>query len=166
MSSVQKKFKKENTIAYDKNLRSQLKTIHDMLGEDVTDIASRAMEYGIEFHPKSQGVLKAISKLTSDLSVAILEAKDDKKKLSKVEQEDFEQVKTLTNLLGNLQFKINEVIKNIDKFNRVAEKLYEAGVSLAQDIMDSQEKFRMLRADFNAIGFLSDDPEISTLLDK
>jgi len=166
MPPIQQKFKKKNTIAYDADLRKQLKHIHDLLGEDVTDVASQAMEYGFKFQPEAKSLLKAISKLTSDLSITILDAKSDKKKLNKEEQEDFDRVKGMTDVLGNLQYKMNEVIKDVGVFNKATEELYESGLDLAEEIVTSQEQFRELRSDFNAIGFLSKDPNISSLLDE
>ena len=156
MPPIQQKFKKKNTIAYDADLRKQLKHIHDLLGEDVTDVASQAMEYGFKFQPEAKSLLKAISKLTSDLSITILDAKSDKKKLNK----------GMTDVLGNLQYKMNEVIKDVGVFNKATEELYESGLDLAEEIVTSQEQFRELRSDFNAIGFLSKDPNISSLLDE
>lgn len=166
MALFQDDLKQQNTIAYDMNLRERLKVLHQLLGEDITDIASAAMDYGIKFQPQAKDILKEVSELTSDLSVAVLEAKNDKQTLSAEEEEDARQLSEITNILGNLQFKLNKVIMAIDKFKALAEELNSVGVALAEEIVHAQEHFRDLRADFNALGFLSKNPKISMLLDE
>lgn len=156
-----KKFKEENTIAYDKQLREKLRALHDSLGEEVTDVATAAMDYGGKFSPEAKITLKLMSELASDLSVALINAKSDKEKLSPEEQQDYENISALAENLGNLQFKLNRIIQKSEEFKKVAQELQEEGMNLAENIMDAQESFRMVRANINDLAFLSADPNVA-----
>lgn len=154
-------FKTKNTIAYDMFVRDRLETLHRLLGEDVTDVADGAMEYGYKFIPESKNVLKEVSKLTSDLSLSLMNAKHDKKALTSEEEQDYKEMKDLIDDLGNMQFKLNKVIQKIETLKKDASELVTLSTSFAQDIINAQEKFRNIRIDINDYGFLSSDPKIA-----
>lgn len=160
-----KKIKEENGIAYDATLREQLKYLHQILGTDITDVAVSAMEYGIKFQPRGKMVLKVMSKLASDLSVALLEAKGERK-LSEEEKGHFEAVKHLVSTLGNLQFDLKKIIKKVDEVNKLVESLSKMGMKFAESIMDAQDEFKEVRANINALSWLSNNPEIAYLFDS
>jgi regulator of replication initiation timing len=155
-----------NSIAYNGNLREQLKTLHEMLGLEVTDVASGAMEFGYKFRGDAEKVIKYLSKMASQLSIALQEARRGEKTLTSQEQEDYEKIKALTAVLGNLQDKLNRVIKSTDKINLQNEKLREQGVDLAEHIMQAQDSFRSVRAGINAYGFMSQDPLLAKLFEE
>ncbi len=155
-----------NSIAYNGNLREQLKTLHEMLGLEVTDVASGAMEFGYKFRGDAEKVMKYLSRMTSQLSIALQEARRGEKALTSQEQEDYEKIKALTAVLGNLQDKLNRVIKSTDEINLQNEKLREQGVDLAEHIMQAQDSFRSVRAGINAYGFMSQDPLLAKLFEE
>lgn len=156
----------ENSIAYNGNLREQLKTLHEMLGFEVTDVASGAMEFGYKFRGDAEKVMKYLSSMASKLSIALQEARKTKDQLSPKEQEDFEEIKALTAVLGNLQDRLNRVIKTTEDINHQNEKLREQGVDLAEHIMQAQDSFRSVRAGINAYGFMSQNPELARLFEE
>ncbi|MBN2016073.1 hypothetical protein JW766_04540 [Candidatus Dojkabacteria bacterium] len=162
----EKNLKDLNTIAYDRNLRDQLARLHEMLGVEITDVASGAMEYTTKFRPSAENTLKVMSKLASDLSVALIEAKGNKKVLSEEEREDYKAIEGVAETLGNLQYKLNKLIKSVKKFNENTEELQELGFRLAQDIMDAQDQFRNVRANMNALGHMSENPHLASLFES
>lgn len=155
-----KAFKNKNAIAYDESLRDKLKQLHNMLGAEITDVAAGAFDYGQNFNPEAKQVLKTLSSIASDLSVVLLNARK-KKTLSKEEQRDFDNVKNLTESLGNLQFKLNKIIQKAEEFKKIAQDLREMGMDCSNYIMDTQEQFRMVRANINDFSYMSVDPEIA-----
>lgn len=166
MNSNAPKLSNVNSIAYDGNLREQLKILHEMLGFEVTDVASGAMEFGYKFKGDAEKVMKYLSKMASQLSIALQEARKTGKQLSSQEQEDYERIKALTAVLGNLQDKLNRVIKTTEDINQQNEKLREQGVDLAEHIMEAQDSFRSVRAGINAYGFMSEDPLLVRLFEE
>jgi hypothetical protein len=154
-------YKKQNTIAYDKHLREKLKTLHDMLGIEITDVAVGAMDYGLKFNPQAKEILKTLSSITSDFSVVLLNAKGNKSKLSEEEQLDYDNIKSLTAYLGNLQYKLNKIIQKAEEFNKLTVELRDMGMSCAEYIMEAQEQFRMVRANINDLAFMSADPDVA-----
>jgi|GEM_PF-1937570 len=157
--------KKKNAIAYNRPLRDQLETVHKLLGSEITDVANTAMNYGIKFQPSAEGALKIMSKLASDLSVLLLEAKKEKESLSTEEESDYDAIKSLTDVLGNLQFELNRIVKLSKKFYEIAEELLDEGVSLGETIIEAQASFREVRIDINALGFLSRNKDIAYLFE-
>ena len=158
--------KKKNTVAYNKPLRDQLEAIHQMLGTDVTDIANSAMQYSIRFNPDAEETLSKMSKLASDLSVLLLEVKSQKKELNEEEKHDYDAMKKIADILGNLQFEINQIVKISKKFKDIAADLLEKGTALGMSIINAQEVFRNVRIDINALGFLSQNKEIAYLFER
>lgn len=151
-----------NTIAYDKPLRDYLKQLHDMLGEGVTDIASNAMEFAYKYRTDAADYLKFMSQLTSELSVALLEAKGDKK-LDEEEQRHFDGIKGLAETLGNLQLKINKIIQDLKKLDNLADLVSEEGASLANEVIEAQAQFRTVRSDINDLNVFSRNPRLANL---
>lgn len=158
--------KSVNSIAYDASLREQLEELHKMLGLEITDVATGAMEFGIKFNGDGERVLKFLSKMASQLSIALIEAKKQKVELTVEEKEDFERIKSLTAVLGNVQDKLNRVLKTSKEILFKNEEIGKQGMDLAEYIMDAQEQFRNVRASINAFGFLSNNPELAKLFDE
>jgi len=156
--------KDANKIAYDKPLRERLKELSDFLSTDITDVASGASEYGLKFAPDAKNVIKEMSKLDADLTVALIEVRG-KGELNKEEKEDFELIKGLTESLGNLQFKINKIIKKSEHMNKLSQELVDDSLNAGLEVMNTQEQFRKVRKKINAIGILSNNPDIAFLLD-
>lgn len=159
-------FKNKNTIAYDISLRSKLGQLHDMLGVEITDVAVGAMEYGSKFSPETKDILKTLSSVTSDLSVVLMEAKGSKKELSPSEKEDFDNVKSLIEYLGNLQFKLNKIIQKVSEFNTVAQEMKDLGMDCAEYTMTAEKQFKTVRARINDLDYLSADPSIAHTFKK
>ncbi len=151
-----------NQIAYNPEIRERLQKIHEMLGAEVTDLASAGMNIGMRVVDNARKLREEISSLTSDLTIALMDIRGAEGSLNQEEKDDFENVRELTEQLGNLQFKINALIKKTVKYNEVASEVQEAGMDLATNIMDTQDKFRKVRADLNAYGVLSKDPDVAT----
>lgn len=151
-----------NTIAYDKPLRDYLKQLHDMLGEGVTDIASNAMEFAYKYRTDASDYLKLMSQLTSELSIVLIQAKGDKK-LDEEEQRHFDAIKGLAETLGNLQFKINKIIEDLRKLDKLADKVSEEGAELANSVIDAQAEFRAVRSDINDLNVFSRNPRLANL---
>lgn len=154
-----------NAIAFDGSLRDKLKTLHDMLGDEVTDVATNAYEFGIRFNSDSEKILKYMSSIASKLTLALMKARKSKENLSPEEQEDFDKIVYLTTVLGNLQDRLNTVINLSKQINDLNFQINEASIKLADEIMDSQEKFREVRANIDAYGFLSTNPELARLFE-
>lgn len=152
-----------NSIAYNGNLRDQLRVLHEMLGVEVTDVATGAMEYGGKFTTDAENLLKYFSKVASNLSLALVSTKEKKGKLTAEEQKDYENISSLVAVIGNVQDKLNRVIKTSKKATEVNNQLSEEGMSLAEYIMDAQQQFRNVRSSINAYGFLSNNPELARL---
>ena len=161
-----KDYKQKNTIAYDTYLRERLETLHHLLGTNITDVASGAMEYAYKFNPEAKEVLKTMSRLTSDLSVDLMNAKSDKKILTKEEQEDFDHIKEVVEYLGNMQFKLNKIIQKSKELQNISVELNDLGISFTNDILDAQEKFRSIRADINDFGIMSEDQKTASSFEK
>lgn len=154
-------FKSENRIAYDKYLRSKLGELHDMLGVEITDVAVGAVNYGMKFNPEAKDILKTLSSITSDFSVLLVSAKGENKELTEKEQQDFNNIKKLTDYLGNIQFKLNKIIQKSEEFKKLARELEELGVGCAEYIMEAQEEFRNVRAEINDLSYLSVNPSVA-----
>lgn len=155
-----------NSIAYNANLRDQLKRLHDMLGVEVTDMASGAMDYGVKFAADGDALLKYMSNLASELSIALISIRKKLTVLSYEEQQDYEKIKSLTAVIGNLQDKLNRVLKLVKSANDLNQQIHTQGVELADQIMEAQDEFSKVRASINAYGFLSDNPELAQLFNQ
>jgi hypothetical protein len=166
MTDYKPDFNSINSIAYSGNLREQLATLHEMLGVEVTDIASNASQYGIKFSSDAEKVLTYMSTVASKLTLALMEAKQSKQTLTPEEQVDYDKVKGLTAIVGNLQDKLNRLIKTMQEVNELNLKINEQGMELGNYIMDAQEEFRNVRSRINAYGFFSANPELSYLFDE
>jgi hypothetical protein len=163
-NNIQDEMKDYNNIAYDKNLRERLEELHRLLGAEVTDVADQAMKHGIGFVPGAEGVMKIMSRLASDLSVALLDARGDNE-LNVEENKNFNEIKKLAGTLGNLQYKLNEVIKKIKLINKQMEELRELSFDFGDDISNAQADFRKARAHINDLGYVSDDPRLASLFE-
>ncbi len=153
-----------NSIAYNGPLREQLKALHELVGLEVTDIASNALQSGIKFSEEADRALLSMSNITSKLTLALLNAKSSKKNLTHDEEQDVERVKSLTVALGNLQDKVNRVIKYSKQVNELNVKMKEAAIALTEETMVTQQKFREVRSAFNDYGLLSDNPDLAFFL--
>ncbi len=162
--SIKDEMKNYNNIAYDKNLRERLEELHRLLGAEVTDVADQAMKHGISFIPGAKKIMKLMSKLASDLSVALLEARGDNE-LSTEEDQNFNEIKKLAGTLGNLQYKLNEIIKKVNLINKQMEELREISFDFGDEISDAQADFRKARAHINDLGYVSDDPHLASLFE-
>jgi len=163
--TTKKVLQKQNAIAYNVPLRELLKKLHEMLGIEITDLANEALQHRIQFREDTTIVLKIMSRLASDLSILLIEAKQSKKILSKEEQYDFETVKSLTGTLGNLQFRLNNLIM-MSTMSEVSNiQFSKASLEFAEEIMKAQQQFREVRANINSLGFLSHNPELARVFD-
>ncbi|HEX9804127.1 MAG TPA: hypothetical protein VGA67_00435 [Candidatus Dojkabacteria bacterium] len=156
----------KNSIAYNHNLRTQLETLHNMLGSEVTDIAGNAMEFGFKFSNDAESVLKYMSKSASQLSIALINARNKGGELTAEEQKDYDNIKSLAAILGNLQDKLNRVIKLVKNANEINAQISEQGMSFADSVVKAQEQFREVRKDINDYGFLSKNPELASLFEE
>lgn len=154
-----------NTIAYDKTLREKLEELHNSLGEGITDVAAQATQFITKYKEDAVKQLKFMSKLTADLSVALIQARGDKE-LNTEEQNQFEDIKKLADALGNLQFRINRLIMDITKMENLSEQISEEGTVLLEALIEVQDKLRTIRADINDLGFFSNNPTLANLFDK
>lgn len=160
-----KDFQEINQVAYNSKIRYKLKDIHQLLGGEITDVASAGMQVGRSIIEKAEELREQISSLTSELTVALIELRGNEADFNKEEVEDFRNIKRITDQLGNLQFSLNHLIKKIKTYNEAADEVQEVGMDLGEQIMDSQELFRKVRADMNAFGLLSKDPETAVVFD-
>ena len=154
-----------NTIAYDKTLREKVEELHNSLGEGITDVAAQATQFITKYKEDAVKQLKFMSKLTADLSVALIQARGNKE-LNAEEQGQFEAIEKLADALGNLQFRINRLIMDITKMEKLSEQISDEGAVLLEAVMDVQTKMRTIRANINALGFFSNNPEMAHLFDK
>lgn len=157
--------KTANAIAYDKPLRDYLKELRNTLSEGLMDISVSAMKQGTEYKFKAIEQLKFMSGLTSELSVALIKAKGEKK-LDTQEQEQFDSIKELTNTLGNLQFSLNSIIMDFNKMEKLGDKISKEGEDLMNSVVDVQAKLMTIRADINDLGFFSKNSELAHLFDE
>lgn len=155
-----------NSIAYNEDIRNQLKTLHEMLGNEMTDIANGAMELTNRFSDQGDDLLKYMSKLTSQLSIFLINARNADSNLSEEEKQDYERIKSLTNVIGNLQDKLNRVVKLLKSARDINTQVGEEGMELAENIMNAQQEFRSVRSGINAYGFLSEDPKMANLFES
>ncbi|MCL4367339.1 hypothetical protein M1563_04195 [Patescibacteria group bacterium] len=165
MNSDSPNLKNINTIAYDKTLREKLEELHNSLGEGITDVAAQATQFITKYKEDAVKQLKFMSKLTADLSVALIQARGDKE-LNTEEQNQFEDIKKLADALGNLQFRINRLIMDITKMENLSEQISEEGTVLLEALIEVQDKLRTIRADINDLGFFSNNPTLANLFDK
>ncbi|HUD44836.1 MAG TPA: hypothetical protein VMR41_04795 [Patescibacteria group bacterium] len=157
--------KSVNTIAYDKPLREKLDELHVSLGEGITDIAASATQFTAKYKETAIIQLKFMSKLTADLSVALIHARDGKQ-LDIEEQSQFDDMKKLADSLGNLQFQINRLIMDVTKMEKLSEQISSEGDSLLNAVMDVQSKLTVIRSDINDLGIFSNNPQMATLFDN
>ncbi|MBD3329408.1 hypothetical protein GF357_02845 [Candidatus Dojkabacteria bacterium] len=155
-----KDLKKSNKIAYDETIRKNLIELHKFLGLGMTDVAVEAIGGSDTFLPHAKKALKSMSKQASDLTVALLEARGDSK-LSKEEENDFRSIALVTSTLGNLQFKLNDLIKMAEMGQGRSADFLNRASNFADAIMAAQAEFRNARAGINALGGLSEDPSIA-----
>lgn len=165
MNSDSPNLKNINTIAYDKTLREQLEELHNSLGEGITDVAAQATQFITKYKEDAVKQLKFMSKLTADLSVALIQARGDKE-LNAEEQNEFEAIEKLADALGNLQFRINRLIMDITKMENLSEQISDEGTVLLEAIIEAQTSMMATRADINDLGFFSNNPELAHLFDK
>jgi hypothetical protein len=152
-----------NGIAYNDDLRAQLKQLHEMLGVELTDAATSAMEFGYKFKGNAEKVLRFMSKMAAQFSIALINTRKSLPQMSAEEQRDYESMKLLTVAIGNLQDKLNRLIKSTEEVNRLNEKIQDSGLGLAEEIMYTQEQFRKVRSEINDYGFLSKNPELANI---
>lgn len=155
-----------NSIAYNADIRDQLKTLHEMLGNEMTDISNGAMEVSNRASDQGEQLLKYMSKLTSQLSIFLINARNADTNLTEEERQDYERIKSLTNVIGNLQDKLNRVVKLLKTIREASNEIGEEGMELAQLIMNAQQEFRYVRSGLNAYGFLSEDPKMANLYES
>lgn len=165
MNTTEEKLQKQNVIAYNRPLRDQLKMVHEMLGIEITDVANEAIEFQDKFRTDAVNMLHVMSKLAADLSILLIEAKATKRRLSAGEQNDFDAIKSLTGTLGNLQFKLNNLINMSKESKRLSIEISKASLEFAENIMQAQQQFREVRAGINSLGFLSNNPDLAHMFD-
>jgi dimeric dUTPase (all-alpha-NTP-PPase superfamily) len=117
------------------------------------------------FHTKAKDILKHLSELTSKMSVLLIEAKESKKKLSNEEKKDYLMIAKLTETLGNLQYKLNQLIKNMNVSDDEKEVFTTETLAMMDSITDAQEQFRKVRVEINDFGIMSNNPDIATAFD-
>ena len=166
MNADKSGFNDINAIAYNGNLRDQLQVLHEMLGVEVTDIASDATKFGLKYSSDAEEVLLYMSRMASKLTLALSDARKSKEQLTQEEQEDYDRIKSLTDVIGNLQDKLNRVIKFSKQINDLNSQMSEYSMKLGEEIMNAQAKFREVRSGINAYGFLSDNPELARLFEE
>ncbi len=136
-----------------------------MLDLGVTDIAASAIRCAVKYKADAVEELKFMSKLTADLSVALINASGEKE-LNAEEQEQFLSIKKLTDSLGNLQFRINRLIIAITKMEKLGEQIASGGQVLLDAIMETQTNLIAIRADINDLGHFSKNSQLSSLFAK
>lgn len=137
-----------------------------MLGNEMTDISNGAMEVSNRASDQGEQLLKYMSKLTSQLSIVLINARNADTNLTEEERQDYERIKSLTNVIGNLQDKLNRVVKLLKTIREASTEIGEEGMELAQLIMNAQQEFRYVRSGLNAYGFLSEDPKMANLYES
>ncbi len=152
-------FKNSNTIAYDKEVRLKIEKMHDLVCDEVLNVANGAMDYGRKFNPEAKDLLKIMAEFASELTVALMEARADKKVLTHEEQSDFDGVKSVVDTIGNLQYELNKLIQKTEAFQSMAIEVHQSGLSFAEKLMNVQDVFRMVRANINDYAFMSADPK-------
>lgn len=160
MSPTISDLKKDNKIAYNSDIRCKLIELHKFLGLGMTDVVVEAIGGSDKFLPHAKVALKSMSKRASDLTVALLEARGDSD-LSEDEEQDFKLIALVTSTLGNLQYKLNDLIKMAEMGEGKSFDFVNRASDFADAIMAAQEEFRNARASINALGALSDDPSIA-----
>jgi len=166
MNTIEENLQKQNVIAYNRPLRDQLKMVHEMLGIEITDVANEAIEFRDKFRVDAEKMLRIMSKLAADLSILLIEAKATKRRLGSSEQNDFDAIKSLTGTLGNLQFKLNNLIHMSMESKKLSIDISKASLEFAENIMQAQQQFREVRAGINSLGFLSNNPELAYMFDN
>lgn len=155
-----------NQISSNPTLRQQLQSLHEMLGSEITDVATDALRFGSHFSQEAEQVLRTMSEVTAKLTVALLEVKNFKQNLSTEEQADYDKIKSLVLVLGNFQDKINRLIKLSKQINKLNTQLKSSALDLTEDILITQQKFREVRSQINDYGFLSKNPNLALLLEE
>lgn len=153
---------KQNAIAYNTKLRDQLKRLHEMLGDEITDLVSGTLGDKNSFFPKAKKIIKDLSELTAQLSLILIEAKKTKTKLTQEEERDYQMITELTDSLGNLQYQLNKLLKNMHGTQDV-EVFTTESLKVMEQITTIQEKFRSVRSQINDFGHLSNNPEIAVM---
>lgn len=156
------KLKQQNAIAYNRKLRSQLRNLHEMLGDEITDLVTGELGDPDTFFTEAQKVIKTLSELTANLSVLLLKVKESKKELSAEEERDYHMIEELTDALGNLQYEIHMLIKHMQQSQKIKTFTAES-LRVIDKIVETQEKFRAVRAQINNFGYMSKNPEIAAL---
>ena len=156
-----KDYESVNKISYNKNLRQKLEEAHKFLGLEVTDVIDASTGDREDFIRSAQNVLKMMSKFASDLSVALFEA--GKGHLNWKEAVEADKVGKIAEMLGNLQFELNKVIKYAEEQGAETAKIIEMISDFGSSVMKAQEEFRSVRASMNALGYLSDNPRLAYL---
>lgn len=153
--------KQQNTIAYDTPFREAIEKSHNLLGTDITDFYQQAWEQGSEGKDKALQILKNYSKATADLSLALMQAREDKKDLSPEEENAYQKAKEGTVRLSKIQKKVNDMVGKINQRVELAQELSKDSDELVEMVMDTQEYLRNLRSSMNAYGYMSDDKEVA-----
>ncbi len=154
-----------NAIAYDKTLREYLNQLHTILDQGITDMSAQAVRLSIKYKDDAVNQLKFMSKLTADLSVALIKARGDKE-LDPTEKEQFDTIKQLADSLGNLQFKTNRLIMDISNMEKLGSQISHEGEVLLDTVMEVEGTMTRTRAAINDLGYFSQNPQISRLFDK
>ena len=165
MDDAKSHLKGDNAIATNGNLREQLETLHEMLGLEVTEVAANALQFGSRFSAGADKVLTCLGNISSDLTIALMEARKSKKNLSDDEQKDYDEVRSLNIVIGNLQGRLNRIVRAARQVNELNLQMKQDGIGLDEEIMASQQKLREVRSGLNAIGFLSANPNLARLID-
>ena len=157
--------KNVNAIAYDKTLREYLGELQSVLDQGITDVSAQAVQLSVKYKEDAIKQLKFMSKLTADLSVALIKAKGDKE-LNVQEQEQFDTIKKLADALGNLQFRINRLIMDMTNIEKLSDQISHEGEVLLDSVTDVESTMTHIRAAMNDLGFFSQNPEMAALFDK
>ncbi len=143
-----------NLVVSDIELKEKLRSLHEMLGEGLTDVANDAMEYGYQFKTDAEKMLKYLSQTASQFSIVLISVRGKKSEFSNEELADYERVKELTAVIGNLQDRLNRIIKSTIKVNSLNEEISTQGMDLAEYVLEAQSQFRSVRSSIDGFSFL------------
>ena len=153
-----------NSIAYSKPLRDQLKEVHNLLGEEATDAANTAMGMSEAGVTEIDKVIKSMSTLASTVSSLLYDAKVAKE-LNEGEEADYEMIGKFAKKLGNAQFELLDLIRDINELNTLSHQISEKGMKAANSIVDLQEELMKVRSSMNAVGIYSQNPKLAELFE-
>jgi len=156
----------QNAIAYNPVLRDQLKDLHELLGDEISNIVAEAIEPGRKLSEQAEKALLAMSEGASKLTLELMAVRESKKKLNEEEQRNYDQIRNLAATLGNLQLKVSKILKIVSEITAMNVLLKGAAIDLTEDITAAQQQFREVRSGINDFGVFSQNPDLAYQLNE